>query len=597
MLPRALRNRIVIATLPGLLLGLAFIWRSSWISNGQRRFTLFDDAMISMSYGRTMADGFGLVWFPGAPRVEGITNPLWTFLMAGVHAIGFEGSSASVVMMLIGLCCIFGAAALSGVITFRLLPNAEIAPVITSAVVALSYPLIFWSLRGMEVGLLAVLTLALVLTTIDLASEATRSRYLVATLLIATGISTRVDFAVIVLICLGWLWIASGKTIRSIVPLAATLAGAISVSTVARIFYYGEWSPNTFTLKMTGVTLGERLQRGLITEVKLLPIVVLALTLLWFAWPKFQPLQRKQIGLLALIGISAMGYSAYVGGDAWESFPNRYVTPMLIVAIIATSITIELIIKRDVVITRNQGLVALALISLSGAGLFISGVSYVGTGAIDEYETSRWLKWGLLGMTLWGLCFALGTLIRSPRMRKLVVVTGGVGLLLVGSSFVGLRTWIEGELFINLDQQQTEVGNELGAITKDGAQIAVYFAGAPIYYSGRDGIDLLGKNDKYVASVAPPGLFYPGHNKWDYPYSITKQRPDVIQDVLNQLVQGTRKAPPSVISLLRKEYEPSCLKTSYETVKIYVRKDSKFINRSFLKDLNCSQIEASSSDQ
>ena len=88
MLPRTLRNRIVIATLPGLLLGLAFIWRSSWISNGQRRFTLFDDAMISMSYGRTMADGFGLVWFPGAPRVEGITNPLWTFLMADVHRVG-----------------------------------------------------------------------------------------------------------------------------------------------------------------------------------------------------------------------------------------------------------------------------------------------------------------------------------------------------------------------------------------------------------------------------------------------------------------------------------------------------------------------------
>src|SRR3954471_24705387 len=54
-----------------------FAWRSAASPSG-RRFTLFDDAMISMRYGQTLADGHGFVWYPGAPKVEGYTNPLWT---------------------------------------------------------------------------------------------------------------------------------------------------------------------------------------------------------------------------------------------------------------------------------------------------------------------------------------------------------------------------------------------------------------------------------------------------------------------------------------------------------------------------------------
>ena len=40
--------------------------------------------MISMRYGRNLAEGYGLVWNPGE-RVEGYTNFLWTVIMAGVH--------------------------------------------------------------------------------------------------------------------------------------------------------------------------------------------------------------------------------------------------------------------------------------------------------------------------------------------------------------------------------------------------------------------------------------------------------------------------------------------------------------------------------
>jgi hypothetical protein len=41
-------------------------------------------------------------------------------------------------------------------------------------------------------------------------------------------------------------------------------------------------------------------------------------------------------------------------------------------------------------------------------------------------------------------------------------------------------------------------------------------------------LDLLGKNDTLIATSAPHGAFFPGHNKWDYNYSIGELQPDVI---------------------------------------------------------------------
>ena len=65
-----------------------FVWTASFTFRGERWFTLFDDAMISMTYARNLAGGDGLVWNPGQPAVEGYSNPLWTILMAVGLALG-----------------------------------------------------------------------------------------------------------------------------------------------------------------------------------------------------------------------------------------------------------------------------------------------------------------------------------------------------------------------------------------------------------------------------------------------------------------------------------------------------------------------------
>ncbi len=47
-----------------------------------------EDSAISFAYARNLAEGEGLVPYPGGERVEGYSNALWTFLIAALYAIG-----------------------------------------------------------------------------------------------------------------------------------------------------------------------------------------------------------------------------------------------------------------------------------------------------------------------------------------------------------------------------------------------------------------------------------------------------------------------------------------------------------------------------
>jgi len=87
---------------------LLFFIRAGSYDQDHWFFTLFDDAMISMTYARTLADTGELVWFPGADRVQGFTNLLWTLYMSFFHYIGFSGTQVSAAISLTGIFCIFG---------------------------------------------------------------------------------------------------------------------------------------------------------------------------------------------------------------------------------------------------------------------------------------------------------------------------------------------------------------------------------------------------------------------------------------------------------------------------------------------------------
>ncbi len=81
--------------------------RSVW------RFTI-DDAGISYAYARHIAEGIGPVAAPGAPWVEGYSNPLWVFLLVPCHWLGWPlpvaakwlGVAACAVTLLAAVVCL-----------------------------------------------------------------------------------------------------------------------------------------------------------------------------------------------------------------------------------------------------------------------------------------------------------------------------------------------------------------------------------------------------------------------------------------------------------------------------------------------------------
>jgi hypothetical protein len=104
-----------------------------------------------------------------------------------------------------------------------------------------------------------------------------------------------------------------------------------------------------------------------------------------------------------------------------------------------------------------------------------------------------------------------------------------VSAVLLVASGAKVLEWIRfDDRHVIEDRFSTELGLRIGELTQTDARIAVFTAGAIPYFSRRWSADLLGKNDPYIARQPVHLPLYPGHDKWDYQYSVATYRPDVI---------------------------------------------------------------------
>jgi len=108
-------------------------------------------------------------------------------------------------------------------------------------------------------------------------------------------------------------------------------------------------------------------------------------------------------------------------------------------------------------------------------------------------------------------------------------------------------------VFTDSVERYALMGLSLRKVTTENAVIAVVTAGNIPYFSERTCVDLLGKNDPVIAhgparinsSLFQPGNFRPGHNKWNYAYSIGELQPDIVA----QIWEGTEEeAAPYLIN-------------------------------------------------
>lgn len=562
-------GRVLLALFPGTLFLVFFVWRASENPFGHRRFTLFDDAMISMTYARTLAETGEFVWFPGAPRIQGFTNLLWTLYMAGLHSIGLEESSAALAISSTGILIILGTGALIYSIVTKGLghtPASQIIGAVVAGAVPFLFPLMFWTLRGLEVGLLALL-LVICIWGSPVASAVSEDKYrlVIAGLSGALGVVTRIDFVVLIgaISVVSAFWIPGARA--RIQAFALLIGPALLALVCVFIFqeaYYGDWLTNTYRLKMDGVVPQVRVLRGLLTSGKTVTLALVLVITHLFLRTQGTRIQRRLSAISLAAFFSALLYSVWVGGDAWEQglLVNRFVSVSLPAAMIpvalATGVVISGSMKR---VFRPIPVVAALVVGALAAGWVTNPYRFTwGHVVVTIMVTSICLGFCVIA-------FAVNSRFENRSIGTVVAALSSMTLVLTAVSAYPAYLWArDGGQHVRDDQKMTESGYALAQATSEDAVIATVWAGAPAYYSSRSMIDLLGKSDRRIASLKPSGAFYPGHNKWDLEYSIGELQPDVV-------FQMWGSSGGNSLLLLLWGYRPGCMSSGDKTPLYFLR--------------------------
>ena len=511
-----------------LVWGGSFIFRTSFIAiDGRRYFCLFDDAMISMRYAWNFSHGLGLVWNAGE-RIQGYSNLLMTLLMSFATWI-LDKSSAVLSMQILGIGFMLGIAYLSMMISDQISTENGSDPSQRSSmrklafILALAYyPLLYWSLMGMETGLLSLLLSIAILSAFRY-RENRKPVYLVSTSLsLGFAYLTRNDSFIFAILIWGFiLWEVFGKKIvdrRLLLPLSTIGIYTLFIvgQTIFQYSYYGEILTNTYTLRLTNWPLLNRISNGI---GYILPFFVQICLLLVPAIVDLYLRFRKGKLLLLSIVLAAIGYQVYVGGDPWNYW--RLVSPT---------------------------------IPLLGI-LFIQAVySFVFSNSPAEGAGRRPIRISPSGQVRW-LVF--------------------IALLVANAFFLPEILFLERPFYVSANQHNTNIAVALREVTSDQADLGVFWAGAIPYFSERRSIDFLGKSDRYIARLRPdlsgelagPGMrSMPGHNKYDLIYSIQKLQPTYIQ--------GVKWGSQDLAEWARTRY----VQVSYNGVDLILRRDSEEVD-------------------
>ncbi|MBX7246708.1 MAG: hypothetical protein K1X53_14520 [Candidatus Sumerlaeaceae bacterium] len=471
-----------------------FILDTSFGINGTLWFSLFDDAMVSMRFARNLAQGHGLVWNPGGERVEGFTNPLWVGVMAALHLLPVAESKICLLVQLlcagILLANLFAIRALAAEFLGRDNPWTLFAVFLT----AFFYPLNYWTLQGMEVGALALLVAYATLLT--LRRQAEGKGVLPVYLLLGVGTFLRLDAAIPFLVILFYGFCTpSPRRVGNGVSGLMLLVLFLGIQTAARHAYYQEWVPNTYTLKMTGfpalarVEHGMRMFYGFAARTNWLLVAAPILLLVFRA-------DMRHVLLMLLFGAQC-AYSIYVGGDSWEwnGMANRFITTVMPFYFVLLACTLAIVVPK-----LAEAVPPIIM------------------------EKSKWVP----AVVLWGF---------------LAAITANFNYRLGLSS---IEEWLlqRRPLHVLDNKQHVELALAIREGTQRDATVAVVWAGSIPYFSDRVCLDQLGKCDKQIAAMkakkTPAHMaqykFYPGHNKWDFDYSIVAQKPDLVVETWPPMV-------------------------------------------------------------
>jgi hypothetical protein len=177
---------------------------------GLRGFPL-DDSWIYATFARNLATGHGFSFNPGEP-IAGATGPLYVFILALLYLVFHDIVWPAKVL---GILCLGASSLVIYHTARRILPGNRAAPLLTGLLVALSPPLLWGSLAGLE------LPVYLLLACVG-ANLYVREKWTLAVLSWAIGVWLRPDGLFLVL--LGLLLRPKISLKNSVAPLMAATA-------------------------------------------------------------------------------------------------------------------------------------------------------------------------------------------------------------------------------------------------------------------------------------------------------------------------------------------------------------------------------------
>jgi hypothetical protein len=480
-----------------------FISKTIFTIDGTPYTSLFDDSMISMTYARNLAQGFGPVWNPGGAPIEGYTNPLWVVFMAAIHLLPIPETMTSLAVQISGALFVLASLFFLKKIVERVANGNNFMPLLALVMTAFYYPLTNWSLIGTEVSVLLLIVNVSVWMALKMMDEGRFSWQLY--LIMGIGTLVRTDMAVTFLTVCGFLFLVDGKNRwKHLAWGAGMLALFLGGQTLWRKAYYGEWLPMTYYLKMSGWPLLSRISRGWAVLVNFattsfVPVLIFPITIFLFR-------RDRKVIFLALVFLAQVVYSVYVGGDAWENRggSNRFIA---------------------------LGMPAFLTLYAMSAYYFYD---------LGRKLAQRWLpklKWVIQPGALLVLFFFL---LGSWAMLNKFLDFGAPWMNLRDLENGALRyaDLAERSIFMPGSERYTRDGLMIKAVTNPNATVAVVAAGNVCYFAHRTCIDEFGKSDAVIAKgpIMVPldsdwQTLRPGHVKWNYAYSLGELKPDVVSDI------------------------------------------------------------------
>lgn len=345
---------------------------------------IVDDAAITFAYARSVADGLGPVLQPGAPPVEGYSNPAWLALLVagrwlGLFDVGAWWGAPDVVAFpkLLGLLCAVGVFACFYAIARALTSRPALAAAAAGMVLACVPSWVIWLVSGLENGLLAlaVAGLAAVLVRTTAAGRLLAVGPAAACgLLAAVAALTRPDgliyagaYPAVVLLLLGRGQLARAAGV--VAASAAAFVAPVGAYFAWRHVTFGAWLPNTALAKDQSTPGLDALQRPTELVGYLgLAAVLLGVALVAAALARPWPARPGLVALLVPLGLAVAAFS--VLEPDWMG-QYRFATPVWTLG----AITAAVAAARVLPVLAARGRIIVALVA--GLAAAASGTSLI----------------------------------------------------------------------------------------------------------------------------------------------------------------------------------------------------------------------------